>query len=271
MKARILSYLVAVVVIALRMTIRVRFYNDPREELRCQRVPYLFSFLHAHQLALMIGREKGTGAMVSRSRDGELIVALLKMLGLVPVRGSSRTRPGSRGERGGMEALQTLNQHVLSGHPVAIAVDGPRGPRGRVHKGIALLSQQTGAPVLNLVAIAPRKWTITKAWDRMQIPMPFSTVSGYFAEPIYPVAGEKLEAYRRRIEAGLLALEQQFEPGEAIFNVQPLLGDVDQMTAAGVEDGEDEMDDDLSDAAKPFADSRRQSQNAPAERRANAA
>lgn len=225
MKTRLLSYLVATLALALRLTIRVRYHNDPRPELRRQGKTYLYSFLHAHQLALIIGSEKGTGAMVSRSRDGELIVVILKMMGLTPVRGSSRMGEGEHGERGGLEALQTLSGHMDAGRPVAIAVDGPRGPRGRVHKGVALLSQRTGAPVLNLVAIAKRKWTFTKAWDRMQVPKPFSVVHGYYSDPIYPVKGEKLEAYRRRIEANLLQLEAQFDPSEAAYNVTSMLGD----------------------------------------------
>jgi len=178
----------------------------------------MFSFLHAHQLGLILGAELGTGAMVSRSKDGELIVAALKWSGCVPVRGSKRTNAR---ERGGKEAIHTLTNHVLSGKPVAIAVDGPRGPRGRVHKGVALLSQQTGAPVLNLVAISRRKKVISRAWDRMQLPLPFSTIDGFFAEPLYPIAGEKLEAFRLRIEASLQALEALHDPAEATFNEPP--------------------------------------------------
>ncbi|MGV3486191.1 MAG: lysophospholipid acyltransferase family protein [Planctomycetaceae bacterium] len=215
MLAKLSSYLVAVAVTLLRLTVRIQFHNDPRPMLRKQGTNYLFSFLHAHQLGLIIGREKGTGAMVSRSKDGELIVPLLKFCGCVPVRGSNRV---DRKDRGGREALHTLTDHVLSGKPAALAVDGPRGPRGRVHKGIAALSQQTGAPVLNIVAITRRKWTATNAWDRMQIPLPFSRLDGYFAEPIYPRADEKLEAYRQRIEASLHRLEAIHEPSEAMFN-----------------------------------------------------
>ena len=202
----------------LRWTCRVKFHNDPRSELKAQGHNYLFAFLHAHQLGMIIGREAGTGAMVSRSKDGELIVPLLKLSGCVPVRGSNRV---NRKDRGGMTALHTLVDHVQSGRPAALAVDGPRGPRGRVHKGIALLSQQTGAPVLAIVAIARRKWVATKAWDRMQVPYPFSRIDGYFSEPIYPQAGEKLEAYRQRIEAVLLELEAVHEPTEAVFSVLP--------------------------------------------------
>jgi lysophospholipid acyltransferase (LPLAT)-like uncharacterized protein len=196
----------------------VKFHNDPRSELKAQGKNYLFAFLHAHQLGMIIGRESGTGAMVSRSKDGELIVPLLKMSGCVPVRGSNRV---NRKDRGGMTALHTLVDHVQSGRPAALAVDGPRGPRGRVHKGIALLSQQTGAPVIALVAVAKYRWVATKAWDRMQVPYPFSRIDGYFSEPIFPRAGEKLEAYRQRIEAVLLELEAVHEPTEAVFSVLP--------------------------------------------------
>lgn len=198
------------------MTVKIRFHNDPRSTIRERGESYLFSFLHAHQLGLVLGRERGTGAMVSRSKDGELIVPLLKISGCIPVRGSKRTH---RKDRGGREAIHTLTEHVLSGKPAAIAIDGPRGPRGRVHKGIALLSQQTGAPVLNLVAISRRKLTARRAWDRMQIPLPFTTIDGYFAEPIYPQHGEKLELYRHRIEASLLALEEKHEPLESVYSV----------------------------------------------------
>lgn len=212
---RVASLVIALLVTCLRFTVKVRFNNDPRKVIKDQGQTYLFSFLHAHQLGLIIGREKGTGAMVSRSKDGELIVPLLQLSGCVPVRGSKQTH---RKERGGREAIHTLTEHVLSGKPAAIAVDGPRGPRGRVHKGVALLSQQTGAPVLNLVAIAKRKRTVSRAWDRMQIPLPFTTIDGYFADPIYPQNGEKLEAYRLRIEASLQALEAKHDPQEAAFN-----------------------------------------------------
>lgn len=215
MLVRIASWMIAVTLVLLRQTVRIRFHNDVRPMLRQQGVPYIFSFLHAHQIGLILGREKGTGAMVSRSKDGELVVTVLKLSGCIPVRGSKRT---GRKDRGGKAAVHTLTEHVSQGHPAAIAVDGPRGPRGRVHKGVALLSQQTGAPVLNLVAISQRKWTVTNAWDRLQVPLPFTRIDGYFADPIYPRAGEKLEAYRQRIEASLQALETLHDPSEANFN-----------------------------------------------------
>ncbi len=203
------------VVFLMRATCRIHFHNDPRASLRHSGVGYLFSFLHAHQLSVMIGSEQGTAAMVSRSRDGELIVPALETIGCVVYRGSKKSHLRARG---GQQAIDALIAHVRDGAPAAIAVDGPRGPRGRVHKGIALVSQQTGGPVLNLVAVPRLRWIAWRAWDRMQIPVPFLRIDGYFATPIYPQAGEKLESYRQRIEASLRQLEADLDPKEAKYN-----------------------------------------------------
>ena len=46
-----LSWLIALAVVILRVTCRVRVYNDPRPELRKRGVPYTYSVLHAHQIA----------------------------------------------------------------------------------------------------------------------------------------------------------------------------------------------------------------------------
>ncbi len=202
------SWCIAGYILLLRRTCRVRFDNDRREEFRSDKQNYLFSFLHAHQIAITIYGEPGTAAMVSRSADGQLIVPALQVSGCIPVRGS-KWRAWSN--KGGREAVDELTAHVIGGRPAAIAVDGPRGPRGRVHKGIAAISQNTGAIVLNAVAIPSRRIVFPRTWDRLQIPLPFCTIRGNFADPIYPVVGEKLEIYRQRIECSLAELEQRVD------------------------------------------------------------
>jgi hypothetical protein len=150
--------------------------------------------------------------MVSRSADGELLVPCLLMCGIVPIRGSNRQ---NRGDKGGLAAIKALIEHVGGGAPGYLAVDGPRGPRNRVHKGIAVLSQQTGAAVINLVAVPTRRWIFTRAWDRFQIPKPFATIHGYFGEPLFYREGEGVEEYRKRIEIALNELERQHDPIES--------------------------------------------------------
>ena len=215
MRTWLLKHLVLTLVTVIRRTCPVRFHNDPRPALREQGVPYIFAFLHGHQMNVMGGIEANVKAMVSRSRDGELIVEALRRVGCQAVRGSKQS---SRQDRGGREAIEELVEHLQDGGRVAIAVDGPRGPRGRVHKGVALISQRSGAPVLLVVAKPDRRLIAKRAWDRMQIPLPFTSIHGHYATPVFPEPGEKLETYRRRIESVLLKLEQLHDPGEAVHN-----------------------------------------------------
>jgi lysophospholipid acyltransferase (LPLAT)-like uncharacterized protein len=199
-------------VLILRACCRIRLHNDPRPALRAKSQAYTYSVLHCHQIAAVIDSERGTGAMVSRSADGELLIPCLRVRGIVPIRGSNRRKTG---DKGGLDAIDALVEHVAAGAPGYLAVDGPNGPRNRVHKGIAVLSQRTGAAVVNMVAVPSRRWIFTRAWDRFQIPKPFATIDGYFGEPIFPREDESVEQYRKRIETALTELEQKHDPAEA--------------------------------------------------------
>lgn len=59
--------------------------------------------------------------MISRSKDGEYLARYLKIMGGVPVRGSS--------SRGGLAALKEMAQYLLEGPAryAATVADGPRG------------------------------------------------------------------------------------------------------------------------------------------------
>ncbi len=207
------SWGVAAIVLLLRWTCRVRVHNDPRPKLRSEGVSYIFSVLHAHQVAAIVDSERGTGAMVSRSLDGQIIVPALWVRGVVPVRGSGGKGRGTG--RGGREALDALIAHVKGGRPAYLAVDGPKGPRGHVHKGVAVLARTCDAAVLLMVAVPSRRWILKRTWDRLQIPLPFSTIDGYFADPVFPADDETAEQLRQRIEAQLLALERAHDPSES--------------------------------------------------------
>jgi len=214
------AWFVACTIFALRYTCRVKVYNESRLELRQSSTPYVFAVLHAHQLAALMVAEKGLGAMVSRSADGEMIVPSLRVTGCIPVRGSSGQGTANRG---GRTALQNLVRHVIGGRSACLTVDGPRGPRGRVHKGIAELSRQSDAVVLATSVVPRRRWIVSKAWDRLQIPKPFTTLELHFSDPIHYRAGESLAAYRERIQRALAKLEQQTDPAEFAFSEVPEL------------------------------------------------
>jgi len=206
------AWLTAILFFFLRWSFRVRWHNDPRASLRQEGCPYAYAVLHCHQISAIIRAEAGTCAMVSRSKDGDFLVPTLRINGIQPVRGSTRAKGKSKG--GGV-ALKSLVERVRGGSPAYLAVDGPRGPRNYVNRGIAKLSYVTGAAVLVAVLIPRRRWIISSAWDRLQIPKPFTLIEMFFGPPLRLNEGEDLGAFCLRIENAIAALEAQHDPIEA--------------------------------------------------------
>jgi hypothetical protein len=106
----------------------------------------------------------GIAAMVSASKDGGFLSAILECFNVEPVRGSSSRR--------GPQALLELTTWAERGYDLAITPDGPRGPRYEVQEGAMSLAQVTGLPVVPVSYNL--SWKITaNSWDRFQIPLPF--------------------------------------------------------------------------------------------------
>ncbi|TWT43161.1 DUF374 domain-containing protein [Botrimarina hoheduenensis] len=206
------GWLIAAYVLLLRWTCRVRTTNDPRPGLRQRGEAYSHAILHAHQLAIGSKGEPGTMAMASQSADGELLVPTFRVLG-VPLARGSNARNGR--DRGGTDALAQMVQHVRGGGNTVIAVDGPRGPRGRVRKGIASLSQQTNTPIVCVIVKPTWRLVIGRAWDRFQVPLPFTRFDAYFGPLLRPEPDETVESLRRRVEETLRTLEVQHDPRQA--------------------------------------------------------
>jgi lysophospholipid acyltransferase (LPLAT)-like uncharacterized protein len=193
----------------LRLTCRIVLHNDPRESIIAAGHPWVYASFHAHQMGGIMSADRGTGAMVSRSSDGEMVVPMLRVCGHVPIRGSSG---GVR--KGGATALQALIKHVLGGRTAMLTVDGPQGPRGTVHKGIGLLAEKTDAAVVIALMIPSRRWILRQTWDQFQIPKPFSTIDVYLSDPMYLQRGEDLDRFAGRIQVSMKAMEERFDGEE---------------------------------------------------------
>ena len=142
-------------------------------------------------------------AMISKSRDGDLIADVARRLNFRPVRGSS--------SHGGREALAEMVAQ-LSTHPLAVhAVDGPQGPRGLVKAGIIRMAQLSGAPIIPVYISVDRAWVL-RSWDRFLIPKPFSTVWVRWDDPI-PVPAtldnDAFDAIRLQIEKRMLDSQKE--------------------------------------------------------------
>jgi lysophospholipid acyltransferase (LPLAT)-like uncharacterized protein len=126
--------------------------------------------------------DRGYVAMVSASRDGERLVAVLARLGFHTVRGSS--------SRGGVRALLGARRALAEGRCVIVAVDGPRGPVGSVAAGVGALART--APVI--VATAQARGLRLPTWDQALIPWPFARVVVR-----YDVVSGDVDAVRRAL------------------------------------------------------------------------
>jgi len=132
--------------------------------------------------------------LTSVSRDGDIIAALVKLLGIFPVRGSTSRR--------GAAALLNLREWIRSGFDVLIIPDGPRGPRYRMGPGAIKLAQLTGALILPIRIEFGSAWSF-RGWDHFRLPKPFTTVTaiiGPCLEIPPDLSEDDFETERQRVE-----------------------------------------------------------------------
>jgi lysophospholipid acyltransferase (LPLAT)-like uncharacterized protein len=147
-------------------------------------------------------RTAGLAGLVSASRDGAFLAAVLERFGVQPVRGSSSRRGG--------QALLELTTWAERGYDLAITPDGPRGPRYVVQEGVMSLAQITGLPIVPVSYHL--QWKIQlKSWDGFQIPLPFSRCE-IFGGRVFHAPREatdvEREELRKQLEAELLAISR---------------------------------------------------------------
>ena len=147
-------------------------------------------------------------ALISQSKDGEVIAVAIESVGLSTIRGST-SKAGK--DKGGSKALRDLIKALRAGDIVAITPDGPKGPRMRASLGTAQLAKLAGAPVVPMAwATAPR--IALNSWDRFVAPAPFGRGVFVWGEPIAAPRDADdiaLEATRQAIEAAINAVTDE--------------------------------------------------------------
>jgi lysophospholipid acyltransferase (LPLAT)-like uncharacterized protein len=171
----------------------------------------IYALWHARMLPLIYAyRGRGVAALVSRSRDGELIAAVIERIGYIAARGSS--------SRGGQEGFQELVRYAEQGRSLTLTPDGPRGPREVVKPGLVRLASRTGLPVLPVASSSRRSWVL-RSWDGFRVPRPFAVVWISYGEPLEVPPGldeAGVETWRRNLEEALRANTERLarEAGE---------------------------------------------------------
>jgi len=142
-------------------------------------------------------------ALISASRDGELLSDAIHRFDYDVIRGSS--------SRLGATALLQLSDVLANGGDVVITPDGPRGPAYEIGPGMVFLAQKTGAEVLPVNLEYSSCWRL-KNWDRFIIPRPFSKVRLIIGRPEKIRAtssDEEFEAERIRLQNVMMSLVER--------------------------------------------------------------
>jgi lysophospholipid acyltransferase (LPLAT)-like uncharacterized protein len=113
-------------------------------------------------------RRSGMAALVSASRDGEILARYLeRSLGYARVIRGSSSRKGS-------EALDEMVD-ALKERSCLITPDGPRGPAGKAKPGALVAAIRSGRPLLAVGWHSSGSWRLN-SWDAMEVPRPFAEV-----------------------------------------------------------------------------------------------
>ncbi|HUP49027.1 MAG TPA: DUF374 domain-containing protein [Thermoanaerobaculia bacterium] len=144
---RLLPLLGSWVLRALYASLRVRHVRVEKIDSTPQ---YVLAFWHSHLLLMLHARyRKPISALVSQSRDGEIMARVFAHYGVEGARGSST--------RGSIAGLRDLLRQARAGQNIAITPDGPKGPPRIAKDGVILAAQATGLPILPVAFAAKKK------------------------------------------------------------------------------------------------------------------
>ena len=207
----IAAWLVAAMVRIVSATLRYHWRDDSGSLEKGTGGPAIYCVWH-NRLALCMPAyfsdtnkrraSAGMAAMVSASKDGAVLAAILECFKVQPVRGSTSRR--------GPQALLELTTWAERGFDLAITPDGPRGPCYEVQDGVMSLAQISGLPIIPVSYYL--KWKLClNSWDRFQVPLPFSYCEMRVGKPLYvrrEATDEERADLRGQLERELRALSK---------------------------------------------------------------
>ena len=197
---KLLSLAAYVFLRILHATLRVRHVHAERLEGASQ---HILAFWHeAVLMALFCRWHKPTTAMISRSRDGEIVAGVVERFGVQTARGSSH--------RGATVALREVLRDAQEGRNLGFTPDGPKGPRRIVKEGVVYAAKITGLPIIPFHFTAKTKKRL-RSWDQMIVPRPLSKAVFIYGEPMVVPRDGDVEEWRLKIERAMNDLADEAE------------------------------------------------------------
>lgn len=170
--------------------------------------PFILSMWHRHQCMINGVEDKDKFyVLISASNDGEMIAKAIECLDLKSIRGSSK--------RHGASAALSIIDKLKEGNSVAIMVDGPRGPVGKVKDGVVNISKLSGVPITPVAWASKDKTFLTfNSWDKFQLPFGKCYTIALFGDPIYipeDADKEEMQKWCIKVEEAMNALQKDLE------------------------------------------------------------
>ena len=171
-------YFLANIASTLCKSIKIIKVNDEHiKKLEQQNKNYVLAFWHGTMLLpWYLHRRRNFVALISRSKDGDLLARILENWDYKVVRGSS--------SKGGEDALKIMVEHAVDNYSIAITPDGPRGPAFKIKPGAVVTSKKSKVPLV-LAGVGFSKKKKLKSWDRFEVPFFFSKAKIIYSDPVY--------------------------------------------------------------------------------------
>lgn len=115
-------------------------------------------------------------SVVSQSKDGEILSAILHRWNYQLIRGSS--------SKGGSQVIADLENINLNNNNILITPDGPKGPKNQCKAGAFVVSQRKQIPLYFVSCNIRCKKIFHKSWDKFQFPLLFSKLEINVSEPL---------------------------------------------------------------------------------------
>jgi lysophospholipid acyltransferase (LPLAT)-like uncharacterized protein len=159
-------------------SLRVKIENgEAVQKLIDEKKNFVVAFWHGSMLlGWFLHRGKNSAALVSKSKDGDLLSNVLTKWNFEVARGSSHV--------GGGEALIILLKSAEDGYTIAITPDGPTGPIYKMKPGAVITAKKAKIPLF-LLGIGHNKKRVLKSWDKFEIPKFFSKSVAVYSDPIF--------------------------------------------------------------------------------------
>lgn len=136
--------------------------------------PGIILFWHGKMLPVWKSFSKHSPVgVVSKSKDGQILSALLEKWNFRLIRGSSSS-----------DSKKVLNdmQELAPGNFMLITPDGPRGPMNKMKAGGVITALRAEVPLYLCGVKISKKHIFEKSWDKFNLPMPFSSIILSFSD-----------------------------------------------------------------------------------------